>query len=139
MFLKLIRKYLCVDVLVISISLFLLFYFMISRITNHLSLTTDEEHINFDVDKNYNGRYLPGNDSCLIPDFEPRDPSILQYLRTGYPIVCTRRPPLTYTRRVGRSHVLMINTTAVQQHGTDLEHLDCCYSRMVRYNDDENR
>lgn len=67
---------------------------------------------------------------CIIPDYDPYDPSIRKYLEEVNPIKCGETQPyLTFLDFEGYIH---INKTAVQKSGLSESDYDCSYSDIIR-------
>ncbi|PSN37412.1 hypothetical protein C0J52_21222 [Blattella germanica] len=77
--------------------------------------------------------YLNVNDSqCLILDFDPFDPRLLQYLETSKPIQCGETQPyLTYLDANGYIH---FNRTTLIFYGKEERDYDCSYADVKRTN-----
>lgn len=98
----------------------------------HLA-TNDED----DPESTYgvNG-YVVWSDKCQIPNLDPFDDSIQKFITRTEPIVCSTKPPLTYTKVApgGAHHLLKLNSSAVPHYTVNKGNVSCCYSVITRVN-----
>jgi hypothetical protein len=80
--------------------------------------------------------YLVWSSKCQIPDLDPFDESIRKFITRAEPIVCSTKPPLTFTTMVpdGAKHLLKINISAVPHYTVNQGNISCCYSVITRVN-----
>ncbi|XP_067001262.2 uncharacterized protein [Anabrus simplex] len=74
---------------------------------------------------------------CMVPDHNPYDPSILQYLFSWNPVKCGENQPyLTY---VDYNGFIYLNLSAAKESGRSEQDYECTYSDILRCNgtDDE--
>lgn len=82
-------------------------------------------------------RYAFSNENihikCIIPDLDPYDKSIMQYLWDPDPIVCDSNPDLFYFDEMQFLH---LNTTAKDL--LKIKDIECSYKSVVRNSDDRH-
>ncbi|PSN55946.1 hypothetical protein C0J52_00457 [Blattella germanica] len=67
---------------------------------------------------------------CIIPDYDPKDPSVMKYFEIVNPIICGENQPyLTYIDSEGYIH---LNKTAIDLSGLTENDYDCSYSEILR-------
>ncbi|XP_069689080.1 uncharacterized protein [Periplaneta americana] len=79
--------------------------------------------------------YLVWSPKCQIPNVHPFHESIRNYIKRGQPIVCSTKPPLTFTEWSSEDrYVLRFNGSAASHYGAHNHNLSCCYSAVMRVN-----
>ncbi|XP_071446730.1 uncharacterized protein [Hetaerina americana] len=74
---------------------------------------------------------------CILPDYDPFDPSILQYIRPWPKIYCGRMQPyLTYIDDEGYIHR---NISGIKDSGISNADLQCAYQEIERRNHSDDR
>lgn len=71
--------------------------------------------------------------SCIIPELNPYDPSVMQYMWQPQPLVCDNSPVLIY---VDDNGVLQYNDSALKQMDIGKVDLRCNYRIILRNSDD---
>jgi len=73
---------------------------------------------------------------CVIPDYDPFDPSVTKYLSASIIIQCGQpQPYLTYLDSDGFIH---FNQTNITSSGHEVNDYDCQYSEIFRTNNSDN-
>ena len=73
---------------------------------------------------------------CVIPDYDPFDPSVTKYLSASNIIQCGQpQPYLTYLDSDGFIH---INQTTITKSGHEVNDYDCQYYEIFRTNNSDN-
>ena len=73
---------------------------------------------------------------CIIPEYDPFDPSVTKYLSASIIIQCGQpQPYLTYLDSDGFIH---FNQTNITSSGHEVNDYDCQYSEIFRTNNSDN-
>ena len=127
-------------VFVISISLTLVFFsYIILQGTATVSrLLRAGSHENtdsiFEIDS-----YLVWSPKCQIPNVSPFHESIRKYIVGAEPIVCSKKPPLTYTTAQDDKIYLNVNISTISNYTSNSNNLSCCYSVVTRVNTPDSK
>ncbi|CAB3387376.1 Hypothetical predicted protein [Cloeon dipterum] len=104
-------------------------------------LETHESYVNKLKDEFYK-EHMTGpqaviNSACVLPRYEPYDPSIMHFIKSWPKIDCgSPQPPLTYVDDKGYLH---INKTAVPKLKYPWEKLGCYHYEIIRLKNDDDR
>ncbi|XP_046398818.1 uncharacterized protein LOC124165440 isoform X2 [Ischnura elegans] len=84
-----------------------------------------------------NSSSVPDSHPCILPDYDPFDPSILQYIRPWQKILCGQTQPyLTYVDSDG---FIRRNISGIKSSGIPNVDLQCAYQDIERGNHTDNR
>lgn len=81
--------------------------------------------------------HLVWSSKCRIPNFDPFDESIRKFAIRTKPIVCSKKPPLTYITTVpeaAHKYLLRLNSSLMAHYAVHPENVNCCYSVLTRGN-----
>ncbi|XP_063415274.1 uncharacterized protein LOC134697144 isoform X1 [Mytilus trossulus] len=71
------------------------------------------------------------NSTCLLPDIDPFDKSVMQYIWHPKPIVCEPSPSIVYIDKMGK---LQLNRSEISNKNN---HFDCFYRLIMRSSDND--
>lgn len=74
---------------------------------------------------------------CIIPDYDPYDPQVREYLTTSPAIQCGQ--PQHYLTYLDSSGVIHLNKTAIRNSGHEESDYECHYSEIFRTNKSDNK
>ena len=72
---------------------------------------------------------------CILPNIDPFDKSIQQFIHRPDPLSCSENHDVTYLNEFGK---IYLNETAAQTLGMDLATIQCVYNAIERYEDDDH-